>query len=196
MSLCNAMIIVRILSVTFQHQDSKSTADVYLFALGDFAIMPWKLNKRRVLSFWSTHVKPGVQALSHSFISNVQCFYTPRNKCSELWSQNNIPTNLSPAASTHSALVSTKCMPSTHIYRAGLNLPKDIPASAEKVELCVNWSEPQSRRVDALAQHRTTKWPLNLSNNLLDGCLMLRNSTDKNTAHIYPPHNSMSADDS
>lgn len=30
----------------FQHQDSESTADVYLFALGDFAVMPWKLNKR------------------------------------------------------------------------------------------------------------------------------------------------------
>lgn len=27
----------------FQHQD---TADMYLFALGDFAVMPWKLNKR------------------------------------------------------------------------------------------------------------------------------------------------------
>lgn len=30
----------------FQHQDSESTAGMYLFALGDFAVMPWKLNKR------------------------------------------------------------------------------------------------------------------------------------------------------
>lgn len=108
-------------------------------------IRPWRFCRHaleveqkelRVLPFWSAHAKPGVQALSHSFISNVECFYTPRNKCSQLWSQNNIPTNLSPPASTHSALVSTKCMPSTHIYRAGLNLPKAVPASAENVILC------------------------------------------------------------
>lgn len=102
-------------------------------------ICPWRFcplafkveqNKPTVPTCWSAYVKPGLQALSHSFIS--ECLHTQEKSVrSQLWSQN-IPTNLSPPASTHSSLLSTKCTLSVRIHGAALNSPPALPAQAQK----------------------------------------------------------------